>query len=220
MLLTRTTTAQSSRSFVLLRPPALSPRSRPSKKLIVLFRLPSRVLPLPLVPRSLRGNSSLVFLVSRGASGGRDFGRNWRVIPLRYPRIISFPGGKCGETGKAARRTRMASYRDAYTTRGFSRPMNLSRFVHRARSNLCAYRILKASARPRFVSEISGTLRVESAETNGRTLIPALLNLLQRRNSRGRRRPRPPAAGPPASYQRAEDFYVTWPCDAALGYCP
>lgn len=41
-----------------------------------------------------------------------------------------------------------------------------------------------------------------SAETSNHTLIPALLNLLQRRNSRGPTPP-PPGGGPPASYQRA-----------------
>lgn len=93
--------------------------------------------------------------------------------------------------------------------------MRVLRF--KRRTHLLVFQI---SGRKRDVSIRSA---VFSAETSNHTLIPALLNLLQRRNSRGPTPP-PPGGGPPASYQRVRsasslrNLYIK-PRNA-LGYCP
>ena len=136
---------------------------------------------------------------------------------------------------KRAHGIKIARYRDGprvrpgnkigiYTTRllvqsNFLRlPRQFMRVLRfKRRTHLLVFQI---SGRKRDVSIRSAML---SAETSNHILIPALLNLLQRRNSRGPTPP-PPGGSPPASYQRARNasplrnLYIG-PSNA-LGYCP
>jgi len=93
--------------------------------------------------------------------------------------------------------------------------MRVLRF--KRRTHLLVFQI---SERKRDVSIRSAVLL---AETSNHTLIPALLNLLQRRNSRGPTPP-PPGGGPTASYQsvRSASLCEIFTSGQAmpLGYCP
>lgn len=91
-------------------------------------------------------------------------------------------------------------YNHIYVTRDLFNSIKIS---YAYRGNLCVLhfkrcartRVLNFEAKARDVSIRSAVL---SAETSNHTLIPALLNLLRRRNSRGPRRPCPREAARPS----------------------
>jgi len=114
-------------------------------------------------------------------------------------------------------------YDHIYVTRDLFNSIKIS---YAYRGNLCVLhfkrcartRVLNFEAKARDVSIRSAVL---SAETSNHTLIPALLNLLRRRNSRGPPTPLSPRGGPPVSYQRARNAPLfAKSLHQALGYCP